>query len=297
MVLLQQLFRSIKRIFFNVIIFSLTLCCLSMPAIAVETIPVEIPYFQKILDRGYFKVGIPSIDTPPFFYFDQKTDQMEGSDIDIVRNLAKNIGVRAVFDRNSKSYNGLLKRTGNDEFDLTIGKLSTFYKRMQDAHPHEYMQFRHALLANRKIISRLQGQVPDNKLAPILLSSGIKIGVIYDSSYVQFASDLFPSATTLTFEDWESCKTALLEKRVDAIYRDATEVKKIVYEEPNLSLDYVPILFDDKIDHISMYVSSKINPDISPMLDFYISQDLGIKSDSQIIDEYSEFFKPSNKSN
>ena len=123
------------------------------------------------------------------------------------------------------------------------------------------------------------------------------IGVIDDSSYVQFASDLFPSATTLTFEDWDSCKTALLEKKVDAIYRDATEVKKIVYEEPNLSLDYVPILFDDKIDHISMYVSSKINPDISPMLDFYISQDLGIKSDSQIIDEYSEFFKPSNKSN
>ena len=222
---------------------------------------------------------------------------MEGSDIDIVRNLAKNIGVRAVFDRESNSYNGLLKRTGNDEFDLTIGKLSTFYKRMQDAHPHEYMQFRHALLANRKKISKLQGHIPDNKLAPILLSSGIKIGVITDSSYVQFASDLFPSAITLTFDDWDSCKTALLEKKVDAIYRDATEVKKIVYEEPNLSLDYVPILFDDKIDHISMYVSSKINPDISPMLDFYISQDLGIKSDRQIIDEYSEFFKPSNKSN
>jgi ABC-type amino acid transport substrate-binding protein len=268
-----------------------------LPAIAVEAIPVEIPYFQNILDRGYFKVGIPSIDTPPFFYFDEKTNQMEGSDIDIVRNLANNIGVRAVFDRESNSYNGLLKRTGNDEFDLTIGKLSTFYKRMQDAHPHEYMQFRHALLANRKIISRLQGQVPDNKLAPILLSSSIKVGVINDSSYAQFASDLFPSAIALTFDDWDSCKTALLEKKVDAIYRDATEVKKIVYEEPNLSLDYVPILFDDKIDHISMYVSSKINPDISPMLDFYISQDLGIKSDRQIIDEYSEFFKPSNKSN
>ena len=297
MVLLKHLFKSIKKTFFNLIILSVSFSCLSMPAIAVDTIPVEIPYFQNILDRGYFKVGIPSIDTPPFFYFDEKTNQMEGSDIDIVRNLANNIGVKAVFDRESKSYNGLLKRTGNDEFDLTIGKLSTFYKRMQDAHPHEYMQFRHALLANRKIISRLQGQVPDNKFAPILLSSGIKIGVISDSSYAQFASDLFPSAITLTFDDWDSCKTALLEKKVDAIYRDATEVKKIVYEEPNLSLDYVPILFDDKIDHISMYVSSKINPDISPMLDFYISQDLGIKSDRQIIDEYSDFFKPSNKSN
>ena len=71
----------------------------------------------------------------------------------------------------------------------------------------------------------------------------------------------------------------------------------IVYEKPNLSLDFVPILFDDKIDHISMYVSSKINPEITPMLDYYISKDLGIKSDKEIMDEYSQFFQPSKKTN
>jgi ABC-type amino acid transport substrate-binding protein len=287
-----RLMRIIRKTFITTIVFFLGLSCLTMPAIA-----VEIQYFQEILDRGYFKVGIPPYDTPPYYYFDNATDQMEGSDIDIVRKFANNIGVEAVFDRKSKTYNGLLKRTGSDEFDLSIGKLSTFYKRMEDAHPHEYMQFRHAFLANRKIISKLQGQAPDNELAPLLLSSTMKIGVIDDSSYAEFASELFPNAAKVSFIDWNSCKTALLEKKVDAIYRDATEVKKIVYEEPNLSLDFVPILFDDKIDHISMYVSSKINPDISPMLDYYISKDLGIKTDKEIMDEYSVFFQPSKKSN
>jgi ABC-type amino acid transport substrate-binding protein len=286
------LLRFIRKTFINTIIFFLGLLCLTMSANA-----VEIQYFQEILDRGYFKVGIPPYDTPPYYYFDSKTDQMEGSDIDIVRKIANNIGVEAVFDRKSKTYNGLLKRTGSDEFDLSIGKLSTFYKRMEDAHPHEYMQFRHALLANRKTISKLQGPVPDTKLAPLLLTSTMKIGVINDSSYSEFATELFPNAAKVSFVDWNSCKTALLEKKVDAIYRDATEVKKIVYEEPNLSLDYVPILFDDKIDHISMFVSSKINPEISPMLDFYISKDLGIKTDEEIMDEYSDFFQPSVKSN
>ena len=42
--------------------------------------------------------------------------------------------------------------------------------------------------------------------------------------------------------------------------------------------------------HISMYVSSKVNPDLSPMLDFYITKELGIKSDKQIMEEYECFF-------
>tara|TARA_Y100000746_G_scaffold179201_1_gene156976 strand:- start:340 stop:1170 length:831 start_codon:yes stop_codon:yes gene_type:complete len=263
---------------------------LSIGSIVNPSYAVEIEYYQKILDRGYFNVGIPPYDTPPYYYYDKKTKKMEGIDIDIVRKFANNIGVEAVFDKDSDTYNGLLKRTGAGEFDLTIGKLSTFYKRMEDAHPHEYMTFRHALLANRRVISKIQGQIPNEKLTPVLTSSNIKIGFIEDSSYGEFANELFPNATKLGLKNWESCKKALIDKKVDAIYRDATEVKKIVYEEPNLSLDFVPILFDDKLDHISMYVSSKVNPDLSPMLDYYITKELGIKSDKQIMEEYECFF-------
>ena len=254
----------------------------------------EIEYLQNVLDRGYLKIGIPPYETPPYYYFDNKSNQMEGIDIDIVRNFANELGVKAVFDRDSKTYNGLLKRTGADEFDISIGKLSTFYKRMEDAHPHEYMSFRHALLANRRVISKLQGQTPNEKFAPILLDSNIKVGFIQDSSYGEFANQLFPKATKLGLKDWPSCKKALMERKVDAIYRDATEVKKIVYEEPNLSLDFVPILFDDKIDHISMYVSNKVNPDLSSMLEYFITKEIGIKTDKEIMEEYTEFFQPSN---
>ena len=66
---------------------------------------------------------------------------------------------------------------------------------------------------------------------PVLKSSNIKIGFIEDSSYGEFANQLFPNATKLGLTDWEACKKALIDKKVDAIYRDATEVKKIVYEE------------------------------------------------------------------
>ena len=285
----------LKRLSKQLLILSLNIliCVTGMGMYVEPSYGVEIDYFQNILDRGYIKVGIPPYETPPYYYYDNESKQMEGIDIDIVRKFANNLGVKAVFDRDSKTYNRLLKRTGADNFDITIGKLSTFYKRMEDAHPHEYMKFRHALLANRKVISKLQGQTPNEKFAPILLDSRLKIGFIEDSSYGQFAKELFPNATKLGLKDWPSCKKALLEKKVDAIYRDATEVKKIVYEEPNLSLDFVPILFDDKIDHISMYVSSKVNPDISSMLQFFITKEIGVKTDKQIMEEYTEFFQPS----
>ena len=285
----MEIIRKLETIF-KWISLCLLIAILSIGISVNPSYAVEIEYYQKILDRGYLNVGIPPYDTPPYYYYDNETKQMEGIDIDIVRQFANNIGVEAVFDKDSETYNGLLKRTGAGEFDLTIGKLSTFYKRMEDAHPHEYMTFRHALLANRRVISKIQGQIPNEKLTPVLTSSKIKIGFIEDSSYGEFANQLFPNATKLALKDWESCKKALIDKKVDAIYRDATEVKKIVYEEPNLSLDFVPILFDDKLDHISMYVSSKVNPDLSPMLDFYITKELGIKSDKQIMEEYECFF-------
>ena len=285
----MEIIRKLETIF-KWISLCLVIVILSIGISVNPSYAVEIEYYQKILDRGYLNVGIPPYDTPPYYYYDNETKQMEGIDIDIVRQFANNIGVEAVFDKDSETYNGLLKRTGAGEFDLTIGKLSTFYKRMEDAHPHEYMTFRHALLANRRVISKIQGQIPNEKLTPVLTSSKIKIGFIEDSSYGEFANQLFPNATKLGLKDWESCKKALIDKKVDAIYRDATEVKKIVYEEPNLSLEFVPILFDDKLDHISMYVSSKVNPDLSPMLDFYITKELGIKSDKQIMEEYECFF-------
>ena len=167
---------------------------------------VEIEYYQNVLDRGYLKVGIPPYNTPPYYYYDNKTNRMEGIDIDIVRQFAKNIGVELLIDKDSKTYNGLLKRTGNGDFDLTIGKLSTFYKRMEDAHPHQYMTFRHALLANRKVISKLQRQLPNDKFAPILIESDIKIGFIGDSSYGEFANQLFPNAVKIGLKDWKVVK-------------------------------------------------------------------------------------------
>ena len=81
-----------------------------------------------------------------------------------------------------------------------------------------------------------------------------------------------PKANKKGFSSWDECKKALINGEVDAIYRDATEIKKIVYHDPNLSIKFVPVLFDDVKDTISIYLSTEANIAMSDVLQFYLPQ-------------------------
>lgn len=253
---------------------------------------IEIEYIQEIQDRGYIKVGIPPYSTAPFYYVDQNTNQLSGYDVKIAKDFASKLGVDVEFDRKSKSFNDLVRRAGANEIDLAIGKLGTTYKRMKNAHPHEYMNFRHALLSNRKSISALQGNTPNEKFAKVLLNSNIRIGFIANSAYSTYAAALFPNAIKKGYENWPKATEALLNGEIDGLYRDATEIKKIVYQNPSLSLEYVPVLIDDLVDQKSIYVSTKANMAIGSVLDYYLGKEIKIKSDTEIMNEFMSFYQP-----
>ena len=253
---------------------------------------IEIEYIQEIQDRGYIRVGIPPYRTAPFYYVDQNTNQLSGYDVEIAKDFASKLGVDVEFDRKSKSFNDLVRRAGANEIDLAIGKLGTTYKRMKNAHPHEYMNFRHAILSNRKSISTLQGNTPNDKFAKVLLNSNIRIGFIANSAYSTYAAALFPNAVKKGYENWPKATEALLNGEIDGLYRDATEIKKIVYQKPSLSLEYVPVLIDDLVDQKSIYVSTKANMAIGSVLDYYLGKEIKIKSDTEIMNEFMSFYQP-----
>lgn len=273
-------------------------CCfvfvLFSVGISQQTFAAEIPYVDVILKRGYLNVGIPPYSTPPFYYNDDDGN-LVGYDIDVVREFAKLLGVGIRFDRQSKSFNDLVHRVGANDFDMALGKLGTTFKRMSDAYPHEYMIFRHAILANRKVIANLQGNIPDDRFAKVLMDSQISLGFIANSVYGSHADRFFPNSKKSGCKNWDACKEALFTGAVDGIYRDATEIKKILYNQPALALDYVPILFEDLIDQKSIYLSSPANLGLASMLDYYLDREYSVKTDSEIMEEYSSFYRPDKK--
>ena len=269
---------------------------LQVPAVASAA---ENNFIDRIQQRGYLKVGLPPYNTPPAYYVDPKTEQLEGYDVELARGIAEKLGVDVQFDRSSTSFNALVKRVGSDDFDLAIGKLGLTYTRLYDAFPVQYLSFRHALLANRKLISSIGIDPDDSAFGDALKYYNFKIASIANSTWETEARANFPNAEFIGYSNWDEAKRALFavdpktnKPVVDAIYRDATEIKPIVYEDPNLSLKFVPILFDQIIDRKSIYLSEDGYVGFKDFIDFFVRREWGEpKSDVQILDQYQSFYK------
>jgi hypothetical protein len=122
------------------------------------------------------------------------------------------------------------------------------------------------------------------------------LGYIANSAYDTYSRRYFPNAKRIGFKNWNECKKALFEGKVDGIYRDATEIKKIVYQTPSLSLDYVPVLFEDVIDQKSIYTSTDAEIQIGSVLDYFLSKEVKFQSDSEIMEDFYEYYRPNDSS-
>ena len=253
-------------------------------------------FVDAIQARGYLKVGLPPYNTPPAYFLEENSDELQGYDVDFARTLASKLGVEIQFDRSSTSFNNLVERVGNGDFDIAIGKLGLTYNRLFDAFPIQYLSFRHAFLANRGFVASLGVDPDDPRFGEILKNSTIRIGSIKNSTWETEAKANFPNATFVGFKNWPAAKKALFEKdsMIDAIYRDTTEIKPIVYSQPDLSLEYVPILFDELIDRKSIYLSQDGRLGLKDFIDMTLRREWGgIKTDINILDEFQSFYLPS----
>ena len=253
-------------------------------------------FVSAIQGRGYLKVGLPPYNTPPAYYLDPKSDELQGYDVEFARTLASKLGVEIQFDRSSTSFNNLVERVGNGDFDIAIGKLGLTYNRLFDAFPIQYLSFRHAFLANRGFIASLGVDPDDPKFGETLKNSNIRIGSIQNSTWETEAKTNFPNATFVGFKNWPAAKKALFQKDsvIDAIYRDTTEIKPIVYRQPDLSLEFVPILFDELIDRKSIYLSQEGRLGLKDFIDMTLRREWGgIKTDINILDEFQSYYLPS----
>ena len=276
--------------------FLLTVACSIFLLYPPSVHAAENSFINEIQQRGFLKVGLPPYNTPPAYYLESGTDELRGYDIDLARGLANKLGVEIKFDRSSASFNQLVKRVGADDFDIAIGKLGLTYKRLFDAFPIQYLNFRHALLADRSFISSLGIDPDDTEFGNQLRLAKMRIGSLEDSMYVSETKEHFPNSEFVGFKDWSDAIDALINidsdaPKIDAVYRDATEIKAVVYGQPDLSLNFVPILFDNIVDRKSIYFSQKGKIELYDFVNHYLKDEWGgIKSDEDILSEFQSFY-------
>jgi len=241
---------------------------------------------REIQERGSLLIGISNPSNAPFYYKDE-AGKWQGYDIEVASGIAKSLGVQPKFIQKDWTYNRLVELVSAGELDMSIGKLSTTYKRISEAIPVRYLQLHQSMLFNRISLDNIKNS---GDLSSNLISSTFKIGAIKGSSHERWAQENFPSATIISVKNWNEAIEGLTEKRFDAIYRDSLETSRIVIRNPKDAIRFVPIIIDDLPDSKSLW----INPEkegLRAMADQYIIQNNGIVSDEYLLEKYRDFYR------
>ena len=216
----------------------------------IDNNPSEI---RVIRERGYIVYAMTAADQKPFFYIDEKTGQFIGLDVELGYEIANRLGVRAVFSRDSASFDSVVQKVINKEADIALSKLSSTMRRAERVrYTNSYIEFRQALLVNRLEFAKIG---PEEGLPAFIRNFKGRLGVIKNSSYSNYATMNFPDAIIETFDSWAGTVDALFDGKVLAIYRDEGEIQIITKTRENASILMKPVYINDKRDPIAMAVS------------------------------------------
>jgi len=225
-----------------------------------ETNPAKSTSFHSqeiktILDKGYIVFGMAAVDQKPFKYIEAESGELIGLDVEIAYTIANRMGVKAVFNRSATSFDGVVQLVADKKADIALSKLSLTTRRAELARfTKPYIILRQALLLNRLEYAKLGSE---DQLPNFIKNYRGTLGVVNNSSYVNYAVTNFPNADIEKYENWDETVNALFYGKVLAIYRDEGEILTIITNRKDASILMKPIIISDKRDPIAMAVSAE----------------------------------------
>lgn len=223
--------------------------------LATTLVPVQdgrmiAPDMARIVNRGELVVAMVATDTPPFFYV--KDEELVGLEIDLAKDLAKELKVNVRFDRTAKTFNEVVDIVSRQEADLGISKLSSTLARAQKVHfSSPYLTLSHGFILNRV---RFAEYARDRTLPVAIRQFKGSIGVISKSAWTDYGKRYFPNAEVREYASWGEVLKAVEKGEVMAAYRDEFEVKRVLRADPTASLTLRTVTFKDLDDPLAIAV-------------------------------------------
>ena len=161
---------------------------------------------QDIRKKGVLVAGVKD-SLPPFGYVDEVSREIVGYDIDFVKALAKNLGVKMEMKPVTSANRIPMLTEGN--IDLIAATMT------KNAERAKQVDFSHAyFLTGQKFITK-KGAVKSLKDL-----EKARLGTAKGSTSEKNASAALPSATVLSFDDYPQAVLALQQGKVQAVTTD-----------------------------------------------------------------------------
>jgi polar amino acid transport system substrate-binding protein len=237
----------------------------------------------RIYREHPLRIAMPRFASPPFF--EAEGTQNSGIDVNLADAIARTLEVEVTFDRKPATFDEAVELIAEGAADLAICKLSRTVRRGRlICYSRPYAVFNHGLIANRIRLAHMAGSQPIEQV--IRDFSGV-LGVIGHSAFAEFAGANFPRATIREFPDWGSMIGAIRAEEIDMAYRDDFEIKKLLVDDPSLTVVARSITLNDKTDTLAI----GIRPDATHLASFVdlfldIAQGGAVMKTDEIIARY-----------
>lgn len=201
---------------------------------------------KKILERGVLRVGMCSIDQPPFHI--KRDGQLDGFDVDLAHKLAEVLGVKMQIVEGA-DWDSLIDVMIDGGIDVIISNLSLTPERAaRISHSKPYAQIRQCLLLNRVLLARAgsEGLVTLRQIFEKYSNNTLLIQE--GTACIDWAASLFPQAKILTTGSWDEIMSKTQNKEVLGTISDEIEIKKRM--KGGKTMEFMPVVIKGKYDFI-----------------------------------------------
>ena len=177
---------------------------------------------EKILERGYINIGTSGTQFP--FSFKDESGNLQGIDIELAKDLAKEIGVDVKFVETDidKSIPNLLEK----KVDIIFSGYSiTSERNTKILFTNSYYQ------TGKAILSRVPEIKSGNK--KFINTESVTLVIINNSSSLEYTKANYPSATIITGKDITECKEILFSGKADGYIGDYELCENLFFSDRN----------------------------------------------------------------